>query len=64
MQPETYQRTEDILNVMEGATKTLKGFGKNAKKIGGARLNLDIDNPKTQKLLRRYAAQVATNSKT
>ena len=64
MQPETYQRTEDILNVMEGATKTLKGFGKNAKKIGGARLNLDIDNPKTQRLLQRYAAKVATNSKT
>ena len=64
MQPETFQRTEDILNVMEGGTKTLKGFGKNAQKVGGARINLDIDNPKTQKLLKKYAAKVATNSKT
>ena len=64
MQPETFQRTEDILSVMEGGAKSMKGFGKNALRIGGARVNLDLDNPKTQRLLQKYATKVATNSKT
>ena len=27
MQPETFQRTDDILNVMEGTAKSIKKFG-------------------------------------
>ena len=48
-QPETFQRSEDLLKAL---------------KTGKARLDLAVDNPKTQKLLRRYALKVATNSKT
>ena len=48
-QPETFQRADDLVNALKG---------------GKGRLDLPVDNARTQKLLRRYATKVATNSKT